>query len=121
MISEDFHIQGIMAGRQLVAIFGILLLLLTTTPKADAGVNTYIESTQGKGKMISSFLSLETGLCFSIDILCLYCKLRKYTDTQIQIQYVYQGLAAYGLCQTNCNTKYRYRYRYRYRQKNIKV
>ena len=40
LISEDFHAQGIMAGRQLVAIFGFLLLVLTSPPKADAGVNT---------------------------------------------------------------------------------
>ena len=50
LISEDFQVQGIMAGRQLVPIFGILLLLLTSPPKADAGVNTYIESIQEKGK-----------------------------------------------------------------------
>ena len=43
LISEDFHAQGIMAGRQLVAIFGFLLLVLTSPPKVDAGVNTYIE------------------------------------------------------------------------------
>ena len=41
LISEDFHVQGIMADRQLVAVFGILLLLLTSPPKADAGVNIY--------------------------------------------------------------------------------
>ena len=42
LISEDLYAQGIMAGRRLVALFGILLLLLTSPPKADAGVNTYI-------------------------------------------------------------------------------
>ena len=73
LISEDFHAQGIMAGRQ-VAIFGFLLLVLTSPPKADAGVNTYIESIQEKGKIISTFLSLEKELCFSINILCLRCK-----------------------------------------------
>ena len=74
LISEDFHAQGIMAGRQLVAIFGFLLLVLTSPPKADAGVNTYIESIQEKGKIISSFLSLGKELCFSMNILCLRCK-----------------------------------------------
>ena len=52
LISEDFHAQGIMAGRQLVAAFGILLLLLTSPPKADAGVNKYIESIQERGNII---------------------------------------------------------------------
>ena len=42
LISEDFHAQEIMTGRQLVAIFGFLLLVLTSPPKADAGVNTYV-------------------------------------------------------------------------------